>query len=355
MYGREAVQAAIDRHNGILKDAAAALEIPPPSMYRLAKKWNLSFNNQRRILDVDPTVLRDLYQKHQSLRKVATELGHSYDRIRAAMSHYNVPYNDPITYDWNKKFWDEDNETVFYWAGFIAADGCLTNKYSSQLAIGLAEKDRDHLERFKNDIQAQHPIKSTNHHSVQLSIHSTSLKKQLSRFGIVPRKTKILKFPNWLKKHELACHYLRGYFDGDGCWSISSPNAKVPQFSFSVIGTEHFLNGYRDVLCLNGIKHKQLYQCGNVKRLNYGGNCTVSRIRDVLYKDATLFLQRKLDVVKNVTYMYQTGSVKVTEDMLRGLIAEHGTRRKVAEVLGMTYGNLAYYVSKFNLFDAFVQ
>jgi hypothetical protein len=55
-------------------------------------------------------------------------------------------------------FFDKINtEEKAYWLGFIAADGCVTDK--GCLQILLSRKDRDHLELFKKHINGEHPVR----------------------------------------------------------------------------------------------------------------------------------------------------------------------------------------------------
>lgn len=61
-------------------------------------------------------------------------------------------------YSYDEKFFEIiDNEEKSYWLGFIMADGCITK---NKLIISLSEKDKSHLEKFKESIQSTHPIKT---------------------------------------------------------------------------------------------------------------------------------------------------------------------------------------------------
>ena len=87
---------------------------------------------------------------------------------------------------------------------------------------------------------------------------------------------------------------MRGYFDGDGSICISNNQAH-----FTVIGTPDFLNGYEKYL-LEGINKKTPNKRRHTKRYHeqtewivYGGNKQCKKIYDYLYKDASVFLERK--------------------------------------------------------------
>lgn len=51
----------------------------------------------------------------------------------------------------NKTFFRDFNELTCYWAGFIAADGCLRQNWRT-LNFCLNAKDIEHLESFSKDI-----------------------------------------------------------------------------------------------------------------------------------------------------------------------------------------------------------
>jgi hypothetical protein len=92
-----------------------------------------------------------------------------------------------------------DNPFKAYWLGFLYADGNVTynllkTKYSIELC--LAEKDLDHLEKYKN--------------------------------------------------------FIRGYFDGDGSISVSDKNGRL--LSTSLLGTKEFLISVMEILNID-IKH----------------------------------------------------------------------------------------------------
>lgn len=117
--------------------------------------------------------------------------------------------------------------------------------------------------------------------------------KALAKLGVVPNKTFKLEFPNIKEKY--YSHFIRGYFDGDGSFPSGRHGA-----GFSLVGRQGFLEKVRDILIENCKLNKVgVYKRVNIYTLNYGGQIQMKRITDYLYKDATIFLQRKYDKVKN--------------------------------------------------------
>jgi hypothetical protein len=61
------------------------------------------------------------------------------------------------SYNLNTAYFSEPTIRNSYWAGFIAADGCLTRK--GALRIALSIKDREHLEKLKSELNFSGPIR----------------------------------------------------------------------------------------------------------------------------------------------------------------------------------------------------
>ena len=216
-----------------------------------------------------------------------------------------------------------DTEEKAYWLGFLYADGYITsknNQESQRFGITLSSKDIDHLEKFKKCIQATNPIKtyqasesSYNLDTVYSRILITSQKTvdDLKDKGVVENKTNILKFPTEEQvPKELIPHFIRGYFDGDGCISICNrEKRKTIEYSIKILGTESFLNGIKNFIELNtSIKIFKYYtrKIGQtVKSLEFSGNKQVKCFLDLLYKDATIYLDRKYDRYIKLCNLYK--------------------------------------------------
>lgn len=113
---------------------------------------------------------------------------------------------------------------------------------------------------------------------------------------MVALKIKVILEPpkNLPKKYNR--HFIRGFFDGDGSISISKEKG---YYTFSIVSTN---------LMLDWI-HKELDFMGNIYKdkrreksyyLNIGGRQQVLKIKNYLYDDAVVFLQRKYDVFSQI-------------------------------------------------------
>jgi len=118
----------------------------------------------------------------------------------------------------NEKVFDTFTMESCYWAGFIAADGCVFIDYKKsmyRISIHLHKKDIGHVRKFREFLNCKNKI-STNKDSCYIQICSKHMTSSLERnFNIVPNKSLILEPPKKMPKKFIS-HYIRGYFDGDG-------------------------------------------------------------------------------------------------------------------------------------------
>src|SRR5713101_6595045 len=106
-------------------------------------------------------------------------------------------------YSCDENFFSKSNEQSFYWAGFLAADGCVRKASSNSrlLVLSVAKKDLQHIKLFKKQIKSKSPIIITvydNTIACRIAITSNTIFDDLAKFNIVPRKTLKYTFPKWL-------------------------------------------------------------------------------------------------------------------------------------------------------------
>lgn len=200
-----------------------------------------------------------------------------------------------------------DTEAKAYWLGFFAADGCVRNK--GTIVLALAAKDLVHLERFKKDLEATYRIYkysararkdgSVVHPVVNLTISSQKMVRDLEDKGIGRRKTFTLDFPskNQVPDH-LMRHYLRGYFDGDGC-IYKGPAKPISPWCFSIISTRSFchkLFAYLFALKPSINSRFQRAFDNGMMVLSVNRHKDLCAVRHLLYDGATIYLSRKKEI-----------------------------------------------------------
>ncbi len=94
-------------------------------------------------------------------------------------------------------------------------------------------------------------------------------------------------------------HLVRGYFDGDGClrwWRRN--NGKCNQAYVGFVGTYEFLERVSELI---GVTNK-ISRRGNVFVFQVVGNRKVRRITDWMYANATVYLDRKYNLWRQMFY-----------------------------------------------------
>jgi len=257
--------------------------------------------------------LESAYLRLDRLEDIANECGVGMTAILNRAKKLEFKFDKGRRNPCNDLLFSTDTERSFYVAGFICGDGNLSS--GDKIRITLASKDRGFLSLIKDAMGIENPIfdnVSKDHltnsryknPSYGSSIYCTSRQMfdDLARFGAVPKKSLTLEFPQWMKAHPLRHHFIRGYYDSDGCWSFRYNKDKFGvdtgkhQVRCSVRGTKNFLTDLRDVLEADtGIAKKigDVKLSAGIYKLEYAGNQITKKISDYLYKDATLYLERK--------------------------------------------------------------
>jgi|JI10StandDraft_1071094.scaffolds.fasta_scaffold27787_2 hypothetical protein len=190
-----------------------------------------------------------------------------------------------------------DTEDKAYFLGLLYADGNLA-KTEYSVSISLQEKDKEILEIFKEKMSYSNTLKLVSYrkkgYQDQYKLHFCNRKmyKDLVKLGCVPAKSLILKFPSdEIVPEAFLNHFIRGYFDGDGCVFITPEK----RGGVIILGTEEFL------VDLNNILQKE---CGMKDRKPtktqskaYEYECRskpeVKLFEEYIYRDASIFLRRK--------------------------------------------------------------
>jgi intein/homing endonuclease len=154
----------------------------------------------------------------------------------------------------NEEFFDRLNESSAYILGYLFADGSVKAKPKYYI-LSINGQDREVIEQILEEMESNHEIKEIGN-SYRVSISSKRLVESLMRWGLRPIKKENLKFPYMIPK-ELMSHFIRGYFDGKGCWLVEKGRRITINFA---CGSEEFLEGLRDELVLMGLKRAEVHR-----------------------------------------------------------------------------------------------
>ena len=189
-----------------------------------------------------------------------------------------------------------------YWLGWYMTDG-YNHQARNCVALRLQEKDREILEKLRTFLETDAPIYTFTRNSgryVELNVCSSHISNSLASLGVVQHKVHNKRIPDMEYKYIRS--FLRGYFDGDGCISIThrkdrGENSKTYQVTFT--GNEEPMLFIEQVLRKElGISYRQLQPHNKSYTLHYSGRNICTKILNWLYKDATVYLQRKFNKYK---------------------------------------------------------
>lgn len=249
------------------------------------------------------------YAACKSLTKLQTKYGFERHALSRALVKYGVKIvQNNQQYSYNKHLFDTiDTEEKAYWLGFWYADGNISIKRKS-MEITLKADDEEHLKKFRDLICPELPICTRRvelhgrvYEAVRLSFSCEAIHAALIKQGCIAKKSLALTYPTETQvPKQLQHHFIRGYFDGDGYVGLSHTPKGTMQLHFSVEGTKHMLDGIQEIFneaiskySIVSVKKRKKQQSHVFQK---GGNASVIRIHDYLYKDATIYLKRKYDI-----------------------------------------------------------
>lgn len=176
-----------------------------------------------------------------------------------------------------------------YWAGFLAADGSISD--DGHLALQISDKDYEHCKKFAETIEftgkLSRYIRKNGIGMCAFSIKSEKLCQDLKKhFNIIPRKTLVLQPPNLQEKEHIYA-YIIGYIDGDG-WISLRKKYDHPKLGF--IGQESIVKWILEHLAnlLIGIE-KEKFMTKKIQK--YINHCSVSMSNITSVKHIIQYLQ----------------------------------------------------------------
>ncbi len=208
-----------------------------------------------------------------------------------------------------ESFFDNWNPCMAYILGYFAADGWLSKNKRGSHYLGFTSADDElilivkKLMKVSNKISAYQP-KGNSKLRFTLQIGSKVLYKKLESFGFTPNKSLKIKLPDI--PLGLLGHFLRGYFDGDGCATFIFRKRKDRNNKLFPCYSIHFVSGsYQFLYKLQNQLNKTLnliggclYMSKNCTRLTYTSN-NVVKLYNFMYNQPCLpYLNRKPKILK---------------------------------------------------------
>jgi intein/homing endonuclease len=180
-----------------------------------------------------------------------------------------------------------------YFLGFLFSDGYIGNR---EVAIKLCYLDEQILIDLKNKLgcgaiskRKGNLVKHIN--GVYLSkdysilrIYNVKMIKELEKFGMTKNKTFTIQLPTNINYFN---HFLRGYFDGDGCLTFSKTgDKKYPKIK--IASNDLFIKQLLDYLKIGSISKQ-----GRISVLTITKRKDIEYFAALIYKDCDICLERK--------------------------------------------------------------
>lgn len=230
-----------------------------------------------------------LYSKGVSIQSIANQLGISgssfYRLLKENGLNRSLSQSLSSNYSRDTLFSELPREEVQYWLGFIAADGSLS--YRGTLSLNLSPKDFNHLNKYI-EFSSANFLSGQNY--IRAYFDNKQVAQRLISYGITPSKTRTLEM-----NIPITRHFIRGVFDGDGCISLGKKSNKFSIVSASEKFAVQIFDFFKsESVLLNFNCYNGLYM------ISTGAYDKLRVVNEILYKDSTVFLERKKAVFGSV-------------------------------------------------------
>jgi len=261
-------------------------------------------------IEIDLKILTRLRMEGKTTKEAANYFGVSTQTIkRRGWNKLPNPFPKP-KYTTDKSYFENINtKDKAYILGFICADGCIYE--NGLLRIEVKTQDDYILSFIRDRISPNNKIKKrTRKRKVKgyewtsntstLSIKSKSFVKDLQFVEVVPNKTyKEVSVP--ILPQQMYPHFIRGYFDGDGCICKVITNKIYKRKDITFTGNPFFIESLRDFLKTNGIvkSNSKITKLKNnfAIQWKFSGKKDVERLYKYMYNHEDIcFLKRKHDL-----------------------------------------------------------
>lgn len=263
--------------------------------------WNFKWT------DKEDNIIRKYYPKN------GANAVHEILKNRELRSIQQRAFKLGIKYlQYDKEYFDKiDTIEKAYWLGFLYADGYVTS--DNRWGVELCYEDYNHLQKLLYAFNYNGDLKTRERNdtkSCSFLINNKHMTGSLILNGVIPNKTYCLEFPNEnIIPKKLYSHFIRGFFDGDGCVYITQ-NAKPRKDRGNKIYTrickginfvcksENFINDLLHILNDNGINfHSSINKRDNLYTITTSSLNEIEKFYNYIYKNSNpnIRLERKFN------------------------------------------------------------
>lgn len=242
--------------------------------------------------------VKDAYLSGLGCKKILRKLNITFGQVNAALRRLKVPKrkeNDQLyrKYKIKEDFFEEINTPEkAYFLGWMYSDG-YNQETQGTASITLHKKDRYILEELARLIFIDDFRLLDRKTGPGLYIHSRKVSEDLKKQGCFQNKSILLKFPsNKIVPDDLFHHFIRGLFDGDGCFYLGKRLGCIKAY-FSLTGSEDIVKNLSSYLIKLGITNAYRKCQGNCWVLSSAKFSSIQDFYNLIYKDSNMSLHRK--------------------------------------------------------------
>lgn len=227
-------------------------------------------------------------------------------------------------YTYNENYFEIiDSEQKAYFLGLLMADGSIHN---NKLTLSLSGVDGDMINVFGETISnGKYPLykytpKNSKQVAHRITISNKKICESLQRYNTWDNKSLHLSPPENMFDPYIK-HFIRGYFDGDGhisYWNYKQSKKEEQgigglKYNFSITSTLAFCEWAMTVFASLGVNSYIIKNKGNSHSLLVSGGIQVQKVLDYMYKDATIYLERKHKKYLEITEYRNTNHRKTNK------------------------------------------
>ena len=253
----------------------------------------------------------DLHSLGHSVLEIASILNWKYNSVRSELnkeglvSHRTRNRNVQMNTSY---FSIIDDEYKAYFLGFLHADGGLytTKKDVLTLSFGLASEDRYIIEKLLFLLNSTQKISDRVINSKNFSSISFGNKDFVNTLTD-------LKSPDLYKRVPLTLlsHFIRGYFDGNGCITYKGQGPiRSKIWRYDIVGPNEIIHSIYQLIPHFFNPPTQDSKHPSMSRMRKSTSQVVLDFHKYLYQDATIYLRRKKDKFDNAVLVIKSSTTK---------------------------------------------
>lgn len=295
-----------DIHNNIIelyvneklsgKSIADKLGITDTTVYTILEKYSIP--RRKTIFDSNKEKVIEMYNSGKGYNEISKVIGANPKSVLRALKRFGIKtpnLSESKRLPFDEHFFDViDSEEKAYWLGMMGSDGYIASDDKFGIGLGGESNPEDwkHLLKFINSLKSCHTI-SYDGIKGRISIKSEYVTNTLKKYGFNSDKSHVFDPRIDLIPKSLHKDFWRGMVDGDG-WL--DQDTRYGAWEVGLCGTYEACEKYSIFIKEFINTRAGVRPRGSIFCFTIGGRFLVRHVADLLYKDATIYLDRKFNL-----------------------------------------------------------